>query len=138
MREQDDEVDEIAEWITDKFMAPEWTLPSAEINKMRAEADRQAVARMNMQQHRSVNILYADAEAVDFRLASIRSELIEAFPELGLEEESEELEWLQSEKVRKQSRQMTDEYERGFTYEMPQQSRGSRGPRFDGSQWSGN
>ena len=90
MREQSDEVDEIAEWICDRFMADDWTLPSAEINAMRAEADREAVARMNMAKHRSVNLLYADNEAVDFRIASIRNELMEAFPELGLDEEVEE------------------------------------------------
>jgi hypothetical protein len=138
VRNQEDDLEALAEVIADKFVEPDWELPSAEVHQQRADADRASVQRMQMAKHQSVNILYADQDMVDQRIDSIRTTLAEFFPELGLDEEVERLAFYEAERVRKQGRRMADRFDRDASYGMDAaQSRGSRGPRYtEGSEWS--
>ena len=138
VRNQEDDLQMLADAIADKFLEPEWDLPSAEVHQQRADADRLSVQRMQMGKHQSVNILYADQDMVDQRIDSIRRTLVEFFPELELEEEVERLAFYEAERVRKQGRRMADRFDRDGSYGMDAaQSRGARGPRYsEGSEWS--
>ena len=84
IRNQEDDAQILAERISEKYATAHWEVPSADICQKRAEADLLSNKKISPQMYLSDArcVLFADQGAIDSKLAAIRENLSEAFPEL--------------------------------------------------------
>eukprot|EP00039_Didymoeca_costata_P007455 m.100220 g.100220 ORF g.100220 m.100220 type:complete len:474 (-) comp13694_c0_seq4:134-1555(-) len=109
MREEDDEDVTIAEWIADKFVRPEWSLPSIEALQKRVAVDKEYALQASKKKNDRLFHLYSEEEIIDFKISSIRKTVDEHFPEYELHFEEQDIAERKARKDRRRGRISQDD-----------------------------